>query len=65
MLFRSLGLFQPILALNDAIMVFLNYFAIFLEFSITHRVGTEQNESKIFILCFAAFSNLFWLEKKP
>ena len=34
----------------DAIMVFLNFFAIFLEFSITRWVGTEQNETIIFIV---------------
>ena len=50
--FLFLSQFQPILALNHAIMVFftfLNFFAIFLEFSITHRVGTEQNDNFYFL----------------
>ena len=42
-------------------MVFFNFFAIFLEFSITRRVGTKRND-KFYILSFSAFSNLFWLE---
>ena len=47
------GILQPILAENEAVVVFfnfLNFFAIFLEFSISRRVGTEQNETTIFIL---------------
>ena len=46
-----LGLFQPILALNEATMVFFNFFnffAIFFEFSFTHRVGTERNDNTYF-----------------
>ena len=49
---------------KDAITVFfnfLNFFAIFLEFSITRRVGTERN-GNFYFLSFSAFSNLFWLE---
>ena len=60
-----LGLYQPILAWNEAIIVFfnfLNFFAIFLEFSISRRVGTERNGMTV---AFSAFSNLFWLEMKP
>ena len=41
-----LSLFQPILAWNEVVMIFFNFFnfvAIFLEFSITRRVGTERN----------------------
>ena len=41
-----LGLPQPILALNEAILAFfnfLNFFAIFLQFSIIRQVGTERN----------------------
>ena len=61
MLFRSerqylfsffLGLFQPILALNEAILAFfnfLNFLAIFFEFYIRRRVGTERNGTIIFI----------------
>ena len=43
---------------------FLNFFAIFLEFSITCRVRTEQNDN-FYFFSFLAFSNLFWLEMKP
>ena len=43
--------------------IFLNFFAIFLEFSIKRRVGTEQND-KFYFLSFSAFSLLFWLEIK-
>ena len=35
-----------------------------MEFSITHRDGTEQNDN-FYFLYFSAFSNLFWLEMKP
>ena len=48
-------------------MVFLNFFtffAIFLEFYITRRVGTKRNNN-FYFLSFSAFSNLFWLELKP
>ena len=37
---------------------FLNFFAIFLEFSITRRVGTERNDN-FYFFSFSAFSNLF------
>ena len=63
-LFRSLS--QPILATNEAMMVFskfLNFFAIFLELSITGRVGTQRNDF-FYLLSFMAFPNLFWLVKK-
>ena len=59
--------FPLILAWNEAIMVFLkflNFFAIFLEFSISRRVGTKRNDS-FYIFSFSAFSNLFSLEIKP
>ena len=59
-----LGIFQPILALNEAIVVFFHFFAIFLEFSITRRVVTKRNDN-FYLLSFSAFSNLFWLERKP
>ena len=38
--------------------------AIFLEFSIVDRVGTERNDN-FNILSFSAFYNLFWLVMKP
>ena len=47
-----LGIFQSILALNEAILVFFNFFnflAIFFEFYIRRRVGTERNGTIIFI----------------
>ena len=49
-----LGLFQPILALNEAILAFfnfLNFFAIFLLFfwNFLLRVGQERNRTTIFI----------------
>ena len=62
-----LGISQPILAWNDAIMVFINFlnlFANFLEFSITRRVGMKRNDN-FYFLSFSAFSNLFRLEIKP
>ena len=44
-----LGLYQLVLDSKDAIMVFfnfLNFFAIFLEFSIPGRVGIDRNDTK-------------------
>ena len=41
-------------------LIFLNFFALFLEFSITRWVGTKRNEN-IYFLSFSALSNLFWL----
>ena len=64
--FHFLGFFQPIFAWNEAITVSfnsLNFFAIFLEFSITLWVGTKRNDN--FYLYSLAFSNLFWLEMTP
>ena len=40
---------------------FLNFFAIFFEFSITLLVGTKRNDN-FYFLSSLAFSNLFWLE---
>ena len=59
--------FQPILARNGAIMVFfsfLNFFVIFLQFSITRQVGTERNDN-FYFLPFSFSFNLFWLEMEP
>ena len=42
---------------------FFYFFAIFLEFSITRRVGTEWNDN-FYFLSFSAFPPLFWLEMK-
>ena len=55
------------MAWNKATIVFLNFlnfFAIFLEFSITCRVGTEQTNN-FYFLSFWAFLNLFLLQMKP
>ena len=60
-------IFHPILAWNEAIVVvlnFLNFFAIFLEFSITRRAGTKRNDN-FYFLSFSSFSNLFSFEMKP
>ena len=55
-------------ASNEAITVsfnFLNFFAIFLEFSITRRVEMEQNDNFYFLFLSQPFCNVFWLEMKP
>ena len=60
------GLSQPILACYEAMMVFskfLNFFAIFLELSITGRVEAQQDDF-FYLLSFVGFPNLFWLVKK-
>ena len=55
------ALLQRILAWNEATTVFFNFFVIFLEFSITHRVGAKGNHN-FYFFSFAAFSCLFSLE---
>ena len=60
-----LGLFRPILAGKESMMLFsdfLNFFAIFLVFSITGREGTHRKDF-FYFLSFPPFPNLFWLEK--
>ena len=50
--FLFLGISQPILAWNEAIMVFfnlLNFFAIFLEFSLKRQGGTKRNDNFYFL----------------
>ena len=62
-----LGLFLPILALNEAILaffIFFNFFAIFLEFSIVRQVGTKRNDN-FCVLPFSSSFNLWWLEMEP
>ena len=49
---------------NGFFLIFLNLFALFLEFSITRWVGTEQNDN-FYFLSLLAFSKLFWLEMMP
>ena len=59
-------LFQCILAWNEAIKVFFNFsnfFAIFLEFSITRQVRTKRNDI-FYLLFFSAFPNLYWFQMK-
>ena len=41
----------------------MNFFAIFLEFSISGRVGIDW-EDNFYFHSFSSFRNLFWLEKK-
>ena len=58
-------LFKPILASNEAIMVFynfLNFFGIF--YYVSCMTGTRQNDN-IYFLSFSAFPPLFWPEMKP
>ena len=67
MLSLFLGLFQPIMAWNEATTVFLNFwnfFSIFFEFFFTCQVGTKWNDNFCFP-SFLAFFNLFWIEMKP
>ena len=68
-IFNSLFLLrcQPIFARNVFVLVFfnfLNFFVIFLEFSVTHRVGTKRNDN-FYFLSFSSFSNLYRLEMMP
>ena len=65
--FLFFGISQPILAWNEAITVFfnlLNFFAIFLEFSLKRQGGTKRNDNFYFLTLWA-FSNQFWLEITP
>ena len=65
--FLFLGIFQSILAWNEAIMVSfnsMNFFANFLEFSITLWVRTKRNDN-FYFLSSLTFSNLFCLEMTP
>ena len=62
-----LGLSPPVLAWREALIMFysfMNFFAIFLEFSVSGRVGIDRNDNSYF-LSFLVFPNLFWLEEKP
>ena len=49
---------------SNGIFNFLNFFTVFLEFSITGHVGTNRNDN-FYFLSFFAFFKLFWLEKMP
>ena len=42
----------------------VNFFVIFLEFSVTGRVGTDRNDN-FYFLSFLALANLFWPVTKP
>ena len=64
-----LSLFKTILDRNEAIKVFfnfLNFLAIFLEFSITVRVRTKRNDSFFFSLSqsFLNYFGLKWSRKR-
>ena len=48
---------------NSIFFYFLCFFAIFLDFSITHQVGTKRNDN-FYFLYFSSFSNLFLPEMK-
>ena len=66
--FHSLSDFTNQKASNEAIMVsfnFLNFFAIFLEFSITRRVEMERKDNFHFLSLSQPFCNVFWLEMNP
>ena len=43
---------------------FLNFFAIFFEFSIMRQVGTERNDN-FYSLPFTSSINLWWIEMEP
>ena len=49
---------------HNGVLIFFTFFATFLEFYITRRVGTKRNYN-FYFQSFSAFSNLFWLEMKP
>ena len=54
------------MAWNEAAMVFLNFLnflAIFLEFSITHWVGTKRNDKFLFSLFLGLFQRFFALNE--
>ena len=63
-----LGLFQTILALNDAIMVFLIFLIFLLFFCINYsapvRNGMKRYDN-FYFLPFSSSFNLFWLEIVP
>ena len=48
-------LFWPEMNHNHISFFFFEFFTIFMEFSITHRVGTEQNGTIIFVSLFLIF----------
>ena len=65
--FLSLSLFHPILAWNEATIVFFDFFefsSLFFEFSITSPIGRERKDN-FYFFSFSAFSNLFCHEMKP
>ena len=51
-------LFHLILAWNEATMVFFLFFSLFLEFCISHQVGTERKYN-FYFRSFSSFSNLY------
>ena len=53
--FHFLGIFHPILAWNEATIVFFDFFSLFLELSITCRVRTERKDNFFFFLFLGLF----------
>ena len=49
---------------RNGIFQFLNFFAIFMEFSLPGRVGTKRSDN-FYFLSFSAFSLVFWLGMNP
>ena len=49
---------------RNGIFQFLNFFSIFLEFSLPRREGTKRSDN-FYFLSFSAFSHLFWLGMNP
>ena len=49
---------------NGIFIIFFNFFAILLEFSLTRQIGTERNDN-FYFFSFSSFFNLFWLQNKP
>ena len=63
--FIFLGISQPILAWNEAVTVFfnlLNFFAIFLEFSLTRQFGPKRNDNFYFLSLSLFHPILAWNE---
>ena len=58
---RSIPTYYGLKWSHNGIFIFSEFFSIFLEFSITHRVGTKRNDNFCFPY-FSAFFNVFWLE---
>ena len=49
---------------HNGIVWYFDFFATFMEFSITRRIGTKRNDN-FYFHSSSTFSTLFWLQKKP